>query len=130
MVILKLVEQAFYHRKNLHKWPEHCRLLAEYIDEGGRRSSPGIKMDIPPFLMSTFRILHDQARDIKRSNGPEVRTYIKYDDDPMSLYIDALVNKSRGWIQITPSVGKELAKEKHKTSHCNCSPQCEPHSPP
>ena len=65
-------ERNYYHSK--------ARNLAEFRDDKGAPTA-GIRLDIPPFLMGTFKSLSDHGYAIKAANGRETRRYIKYDDD-------------------------------------------------
>lgn len=89
------------------KW----RNLAYFIDNDGKPTA-GLKMDIPPHLMPTFRLLQSSTRMIRRGHGSECRVYIKYDDGCCDLYLDAKLARDSHWMKITWDQAKEMNKDK------------------
>ena len=55
------------------------RMLADYKDETGHPTA-GMRMDVPDFLASTFKILDNYGARMRRIHGKETRKYIKYDE--------------------------------------------------
>ena len=44
--------------------------LASYRDESGNPTA-GLRIDVPPYLMPTFKLLTDHGYDIRRAHGTE-----------------------------------------------------------
>ena len=86
-------ERDFYNSKVTN--------LADYRDEDGRPEA-GIRMDIPPFLMSTFKILNDHGHEIRNLHGRETKRYVKFDKERMSLILEVRLPQSTQWIRISP----------------------------
>ena len=64
-----------------------ARNLAAYRDEDGKPEA-GIRMDIPPFLLSTFKLLNDHGYDIRDVHGKETKCYVKFDEEKLSLILE------------------------------------------
>ena len=87
------------------------RNLASFIDDEGKPTA-GLKMDIPPFLMPTFRLLQNTSRTVKRAHGPECRVYTKFDDDGCDLYLDIKTARESHWFSITANQAKEMVRDR------------------
>ena len=46
----------------------------------------GLRMDIPPHLMSTFKMLENYGRDMKMRYGSEFKRQVRFDDAAKSQY--------------------------------------------
>ena len=88
-----------------------ARLLAEFKDDQGR-SQAGIRLDIPPFLMSTFKILNGHGHEIRNMHGRDTKRYIKFDEDRLTLMLEVRLPSSSKWIRITPEQARSYAEEK------------------
>ena len=81
----------------------YSRSLADYKDEQGRPTA-GLRMEVPDFLGSTFKLLESVSIYLKQKHGPESRRLIKYDDVDMSLYIAFRPKGSTSWRRISPKM--------------------------
>ena len=84
--------------------------LSSHIDKYGKPQA-GIRMEIPGFLMSTFKDLNTYGGIAKRTYGKDLRKYVKFDDEEMSLFLEIRLPNSTNWLQITPTRAKELMGE-------------------
>ena len=78
-----------------------ARNLAKYRSDDGSPTA-GIRLDIPPFLMPTFKMLSDHGHDIRNANGRETRRYVKFDEGAGSLYLEVKLPGQSKWIKIKP----------------------------
>ena len=82
-------ERDFYNSR--------ARNLASYKDFTGRPEA-GVRMDFPPFLLSSFKILNDHAYEIRDLHGKETKRYIKFHDEKLSLILEVCLLASQKWI--------------------------------
>lgn len=64
--------------------------LASFRNEQGLPEA-GIRMDIPSFLLSTFKLLNDHSYEIRNVHGKETKRYVKFDEERLSLILEALL---------------------------------------
>ena len=87
--------------------------LAQYVDKDGLPLA-GINLEIPQFLMGTFKLLNDHAYHIKRKHGKSTRKYVKFNDDAMSLFLEIRLPGSDQWIRISPELARKLEAERNE----------------
>ena len=85
--------------------------LAGFVTSEGKPLA-GIKMDIPHYLLGTYKLLNDYGFHIKSIHGKDTRRLIKYDDDRMSLYLQVKLPANSNWIKITSDQVRRLDEEK------------------
>ena len=102
------MERDFYYSK--------ARNLAEYRTEEGSPTA-GLRLDIPPYLMPTFKLLNDHGHDIRRAHGPETKRYIKYDDANLSLFLEVRLPGQVKWTRIKPEQARSFCDEKDRASY-------------
>ena len=98
-----MLDRDFYHKQ--------ARNLSHYIDQAGRPQA-GVNMDLPSYLIGTFKLLNDHAYHIKRTHGKMTRKYIKFNDDAQSLFLEIKLPGQENWIKITPSQARKLEDER------------------
>lgn len=76
-----------------------ARNLSEYRDDSGAPTA-GIRLDVPPFLLPTFKLLNDHGYEIRNANGRDTRRYIKFDEQNLSLYLEVRLPGQSKWIKI------------------------------
>ena len=64
----------------------------------------GVRMQVPGYLISTFRLLENLGYQMKKVD-PDVRRVVKFDDSKMSLMMDIRVNDS--WRRVYPDDAKK-----------------------
>ena len=84
--------------------------LAKQRDSKGKPLA-GIRMDVPTFLMPTFKDLNNYAYIVRRRHGKEARTYVKFDDSEMSLYLEVKLPRAERGLKISPTHAKESIVE-------------------
>ena len=63
----------------------------------------GIRLDVPGFLLPTFRDLNSYAYNVRRTHGKKTRTHIKFDDSCVSLLLEVRLPSSENWLRISPA---------------------------
>ena len=101
-------ERDFYFSK--------ARNLAAYRDDQGNPTA-AMRIDIPPFLMSTFRMLNDHGHDIRKAHGTDTRRYIKFDEANLSLYLEIRLPNQVKWTRIKPDQVMSYNEEKDRASY-------------
>lgn len=81
----------------------YSRSLTEYKNSKGRPTA-GLRMEVPDFLRSTFKLLESVTIYLKQKHGPESRWLIKYDDVELSLYIAFKPRGAMTWRRISPKM--------------------------
>ena len=79
--------------------------LGNLVQEDGRPQA-GIRLDIPGFLLPTFRDLN-----VRKSHGKKTKTHIKFDDSKHSLVLELKLPSSENWLRISPDKARELTVE-------------------
>ena len=93
-----------------------ARNLAEYRDKDGNPTA-GIRLDIPPFLLPTFKLMNDHGFEIRRVHGRETRRYIKFDEERMSLLLEIRLPGQNKWVRIRPEQARSHAEEKDRQDY-------------
>ena len=84
--------------------------LGDLVDSNGRPKA-GIRIDVPGFLMPTFRDLNNYAYNARKTHGKKTRTHIKFDDANSSLILEIRLPSSDNWLRVSPSRARELTTE-------------------
>ena len=103
-----LNEHDFYFSK--------ARNVAEYRDTEGNPTA-GIKMDVPPFLLPTFKLLNDHGHEIRRAHGKEMHRYVKYDEENLSLLLEVRLPGVVKWTRIRPEQARSYTEEKDRLDY-------------
>ena len=74
-------------------------------------------MDVPPFLLPTFKQLTDHGYDIRRIHGRETKRYVKFDDERLSLILEVRLPSSTKWIRISPEQARTYFEEKDQIDY-------------
>ena len=85
--------------------------LAPLVDNQSGVPKAGIRMDIPSYLMTTFKDLNSYAYMARKSGSRGTKTHIKHDDATMGLYLEVRLSPSSGWLRISPEKARELIAE-------------------
>ena len=101
-------ERDFYYSK--------AKIFAAYRDEDGKPTA-GIRMDVAPFLLATFKLLNNHGFEIRKAHGPETRRYVKYDDKNMSFILEVKLPRSTKWTRIRPEQAKSYGEEKDRLEY-------------
>lgn len=71
----------------------------------------GILMDVPGFLLPTFRDLNSYAFNVRKSHGKKTKTHIKFDDANASLLLELKLPASDNLLRTSPTQARELTME-------------------
>ena len=84
--------------------------LAECVDTNGRPTA-GLRMDIPPKLMSLFKLLENHGRCLKIRYGPEFKRHVRFDDAEHSLFLNVRLPGEEGWTRISADFVRSISRE-------------------
>ena len=90
--------------------------LSVYRNESGAPTA-GVRMDVPPYLLPTFRLLNDHGFEIRRVNGPETKRYIKFDEENLSLLLEVRLPGRTKWVKIRPDQARSYGEEKDRAEY-------------
>ena len=85
--------------------------LAPLIEKQSGTPKAGIRMDVPGYLMPTFKDLNAYAYMVRQSSGKNAKTHVKFDDTEMSLFLEVRVNPSSNWLRVSPERARQLVSE-------------------
>ena len=80
--------------------------LANCVDHEGRPNA-GIRLEIPPELMDTFRLLSRFGTRLRARHGNGTKKNIKFDDYLGSLYTNVKLPGDEAWTRVTPDMARE-----------------------
>ena len=89
-----------------------ARNLSEY-----RAPTAVIRLDIPPFLLGTFKMLNNHGYEIRKANGNDTRRYIKYNEESLSLFLEVKLPNQTKWIKIRPEQARTYCEEKDRADY-------------
>ena len=79
--------------------------LASHVDATGKPTA-GIRLEIPPELVSTFRLLSRFGTRLRARHGDGTRRHIKFDNFAGSLYANIKLPGDLSWTRITPEMAR------------------------
>ena len=86
-------------------------MLADYRDNEGKPTC-GLRLHIPGFLMSTFKVLENFAFHLRKKHNGELTRYIKFDEYDRTLFLQVRHKRESDWVVFSPAQAKEeLDKE-------------------
>ena len=80
--------------------------LANLVDGDGRPLA-GIRLEIPPELTDTFRLLSRFGTRLRARHGQGTKRHIKFDDYTGSLYTNVKLPGDENWTKVTPDMAHE-----------------------
>ena len=80
--------------------------LAGRVDREGRPTA-GIRLEVPPELDDTFRLLHRFGTRLRARHGAGTKRHIKFDDFGGSLYANIKLPGDSSWTKVTPAMARE-----------------------
>ena len=79
--------------------------LAPKIDRNGKPTA-GIRMEIPPELTDTFRLLSRFGTRLRARHGAGTKRHIKFDDYYGSLFTNIKLPGDTTWTKVTPAMAR------------------------
>ena len=88
--------------------------LASMVDAEGRPTA-GIRLEVPPELADTFRLLSRFGSRLRARHGVWTKRHIKFDDFTGSMYSNVKLPGDENWTKVTVAMAKEdLAASMHE----------------
>ena len=84
--------------------------LSGFVDDSGRPTA-GMRMEIPPHLESHFKLLREISFSLRSNHGRGTRTYVKFDDDAMDLFLEVRLQGERSWTRIDVDLARDMRRE-------------------
>ena len=100
------VAVIFYKRRKRDTVMVNSSNLFGYVDEGGKPTA-GIRLEIPPELRDTFRLLSRFGTRLRARHGGGTRRHIRFDDFEGSLFANIKLPGDIHWTRITSEMAKE-----------------------
>ena len=79
--------------------------LATHIDAAGQPTA-GIRLELPPELMDTFRLLSRFGTRLRARHGDGTKRHVKFDDMEASLYMNIKLPGDESWSRVSPQTAK------------------------
>ena len=105
----------------------HSRNLGKYIDGDGNPTA-GLRMEVPHFLMGTYKLLEHFGYGLRQRYGWETRRIIKYDDIDMSFYLTYKLPGANEWCRATTAMAKATRERDEQRQLVKHSQQLSPPS--
>ena len=84
--------------------------LGTYVNSDGKPQA-GVRLDVPAFLLPTFRDLNSYAYCVRKMHGKSTKTHVKFDDSNLNLHLELRLPSSDNWLKISPQRARELTTE-------------------
>ena len=97
---------TFYDKKKRVKVMVSSTNLAGYIDGEGKPTA-GTRLEVPPELQDTFRLLSRFGTRLRARHGDGTRRHIKFDDFHGSLFANVKLPGDTSWTKVTPDMARE-----------------------
>ena len=85
-------------------------MLSEMHNKTTKRSTAGIRVDIPGFLRSEEKILEEYGRRI-RTKHRGTKHHIKFDEGETTIFLNIRKAGERDWTRVYPDDARECVKE-------------------
>ena len=79
--------------------------LSTYVDSAGKPTA-GVRLEIPPELDDTFRLLSRFGTHLRARHGDGTRRHIKFDDTEASMFMNVKLPGDEEWSRVTPEMAK------------------------
>ena len=80
--------------------------LAKFVDDDGRPTA-GTRLEIPPELMDTFRLLSRFGTRLRARHGEGTKRHIKFDDFNASLFCNIKLPGDTTWTKVSPQMARD-----------------------
>ena len=96
----------FFDKKKRDMVMSSSPMLAGCVDQNGRPTA-GIRLEIPPELADTFRLLARFGTRLRARHGEGTKRHIKFDDFAGSLYANIKLPGDTTWTKVSPAAARE-----------------------
>ena len=96
----------FYDKQKRDQVVSSSPYLANRIDKEGKPTA-GIRLEVPPELDDTFRLLHRFGSRLCARHGIGTKRHIKFDDFNGSLFTNIKLPGDSSWTRVTPAMTRE-----------------------
>ena len=93
----------------------YAKNLADRVTPDGQPTA-GLRMDIPPHLMTTFKLLESYGRDLRVRYGKDFKRHVRFDDEARSLYLNMRIPGDQNWTRISPDTARSFINEKERSA--------------
>ena len=91
----------------------YAKNLGDKTDTEGRPTA-GLRLEIPPELKDTFRLLSRFGSRLRARHGEGTRRHIKFDDYGGSLYANIKLPGDESWTRVTPEMARDDLEASHR----------------
>lgn len=89
--------------------------LAPFMDSEGRATA-GMRIEVPPRLQQSFRVLFKYGRSLRARHGVGTRRHIKFCDVEASLYLNVKLPGDEEWSRVSLQVAARGIKAKENAN--------------
>lgn len=89
---------------------------ASFRDPSGNPTA-GVRIDVPPFLLPTFKLLSNHGYEIRSVHGRDTKRYVKFDDENLSLFLEVRLPNQTKWTRIKPDQARTYSEEKDRLEY-------------
>ena len=79
--------------------------LAPFLDQNGRATA-GMRMEVPPRLQQSFRVLFKYGQSLRARHGPGTRRHVKFSDVDKSLFLNVKLPGDEQWSKVSLEVAR------------------------
>ena len=97
---------TFFDKKKRDLVLTHSPSLASKVDSDNRPTA-GIRLEIPPELNDTFRLLTRFGARLRARHGAGTQRHIKFDDFNASLFVNVKLPGDTDWTRVTAAMARE-----------------------
>ena len=97
---------TFFDKKKRDIIPGSAQSLSRHIDREGRPTA-GIRLEIPPELQDSFRLLTRFGTRLRARHGAGTRRHIKFDDFTGTLFSNVKLPGDESWNRVTPEMARD-----------------------
>ena len=75
-------------------------MLSEMVDTVTRRSTAGMRIEVPGFLKTQFKVLDEYGRKLRARHKRGTKTHVKFDDAEMVLFLNVKLKDENEWSRV------------------------------
>ena len=86
-------------------------VLSSFIDAQGKPTAAGVRLEVPPQLQDTFKLLSRFGARLRTRHGEGTRRHIRFDDEECSLIANIKLPGDTSWSRVTVAMAKKDLEE-------------------